>query len=612
MTPGGQYALIHVFDPARAAQYAALLERHDLTATQARSEAEARFHANRLGPAALIVSEVTQSPGGFELLRSLRRGRRPQTAPTVLISNSLKVRDEALRLRAQLGIVEILAGSQPLSTVREALARAIGRGLPVGATARPHEGAPIGRSRVELPEPNPSSSSVGTSAGWHRSLEDAAREIGAPMAVAWFDTKFGDEFVGWFGWERSVVPMVGAREEWAPFRNLASATPVTVSDAEKDPVLRRSPLVAHGVVRSFAGAPLRNDAGESIGAFWMAHERPGAFSTDSLEAIATWAQRIGAEREAGARLERLAYQGPKPAQPPPVSLVPATDCLAQLLTHVAQGVIATDNQGLIAFANPATSRLLVLRNRRLNGCSRAQLLDIVCRDAGLDPETAATLANAQTGEFIVRLHKPHRVLRWETKPIPLGSGLGRMDQLVDITAEIDRRESHDRMVCLDPLTWLANRRGFQEAMAREVSRALRFRTPLALALFRIDPPEQAYRDAAQSELVLRNVAWLLAESIRGYDQGARLEDDVLAMILPGASAGEASKLADRLVGEVAQLRSRSMGRVTLSGGIAHFDAREDAAQAMARAHAAMLEAAACGGNGVLQASSEEADVAIGK
>ena len=605
MSLGGQYALIHMFDPARAAQYAALLETHDLTVTQARSEAEARFQASRLGQAALIVSEVTQSPGGFELLRSLRRGRWPQTAPTVVISGSLKVRDEALRLREQLGIVEILAGFQPLSIVSEALVRAIGRGLPGGA--------PAGLPQTELPGPNSMPSGAETPAGWNQLLEDAAREIGAPMAVAWFQTKLSDEFVGWFGWERSVTPMVGAREEWAPFRNLAAATPVTVSDAEKNSLLRRSPLVAQGVVRSFAGAPLRNDAGEAIGAFWLAHERPGAFSTDSLEAIAVWAQRIGAARDAGARAERSAHLQPKPAQQPTVSsLVPAAAAMAQLLAQGAQGYIATDTDGRIAFANPATSRLLVLRNRNLNGCSRARLLDIVCRDAGLDPETAAALANAQTGEFIVRLCKPHRVLRWETKPIPLGSGMGRMDQLLDITAEVQRRASVDRMVCLDPLTWLANRRGFQEAMAREVSRALRFRSPLALALFRIDPPEESPRDAAQSELALRNVAWLLAESIRGYDQGARLEDDVLAMILPGASAAEAQKLADRLVSEVAQLRSKPPGRVTLSAGIAHFDAREDVAQTVARARAAMLEAAACGGNGVLQASSEEADVAIGK
>ncbi len=605
MTTGGQYALIHMFDPARVAQYAALLEEHDLAATQARSESEARFHADRLGPAALIVSEVTQSPGGFELLLSLRRGKRPQTAPTVLISNSLRVREEALRRREQLGIVEVLAGSQPLSTVREALARAIGRGLPGQA--------PSGRFRLESLLPTPPISGPGASAGWHQLLEEAAREIGAPMAVAWFDTRDGDAFVGWFGWERSVVPMVGAQEEWAPFRNLATATPVTIGDAEKDPILRRSPLVAHGVVRSFAGAPLRNDAGESVGAFWLAHDRPGAFSPASLEAVATWAQRIGAERESGARAEPWVHLQPAPAQPPAVgSLVPATDALAQLFLHAAQGFIASDSEGRIAFANPATSRLLVQRNRRLNGSLRARLLEIVCRDAGLDPETARALANAQTGEFVVRLQKPHRVLRWETKPIPLGSGMGRMDQLADITAEVDRRESDERMACLDPLTWLANRRGFQEAMAREVSRALRFRTPLSLALFRIEAPEEGFRDAAHAELVLRNVAWVLAESMRGYDQGARLEDDVLAMILPGASAGQALVLADRLTGEVAQLRSKPAGRVTLSGGVAHFDARQDAAQTVARARAAMLEAAACGGNGVLQASSEEADVAIGR
>ena len=75
------YALIHVLDPARAAQYSALVERQHLSATPARSVDEALFHSQRLGPAALVIDEVLSEEEGFGFLRGLRKAK--QSAPAL-------------------------------------------------------------------------------------------------------------------------------------------------------------------------------------------------------------------------------------------------------------------------------------------------------------------------------------------------------------------------------------------------------------------------------------------------------------------------------------------------------------------------------------------------
>jgi diguanylate cyclase (GGDEF)-like protein len=584
----GDYALIHVLDPARAAQYSALVEQHHLSGARSRSEEEARFHAQRLGPAALIIAEVRKSPDGFDLLRRLRKGKRPQLAPAVLISGSLQVRNEAIKLKEQLDIVEVLTGSQPLSTVRAAVARAIHRGPRNGRNPRLHEAPPPSQPPL-----------IG--AGKEELLQAAARDLGASTALAWFGSPEDGELMGWFGWDTSLVPMIGEREDWAPFRNLAAEAPVYVTDARHDSLLSRSAMVKTGLVRSFAGAPLCNDEGESVGALWVADDRPSQLGTQALHPLSIWAHRLGAAWEDEARkkaVTRLHSVNPGASDEKfKPSITPAMEAMSQVLAHSSDGFIATDGEDRIAYANPAATRLLGLKGRRLMGLTRTHLLELACQKANLAPLVAETLRTTLNATQLVTLHRPQRVLRWETKLLALGTEMGKMDQLVDCTAEVEERETRAKLARIDPLTWLANRRGFEDALAREISRAFRFKTPLTLALFRIDGRSDL--EEPDRTQILREVSWLIAEISRGYDQSARLDDDSLALILPGATPEAAKALYKRIAEEVAGLKTRRAKAVTLSTGIALFDPGEDVAQMLGRARAAMLEAEAAGGDTVL-------------
>ena len=92
---------------------------------------------------------------------------------------------------------------------------------------------------------------------------------------------------------------------------------------------------------------------------------------------------------------------------------------------------------------------------------------------------------------------------------------------------------------------------------------------------------------------------MIADLKRGYDPAARIDQQTLAVILPGAPAEAAVKFASRIAGDARELELEGLARLTISGGVATFDRGEDVDALLARARAAVLEAAACGGNGVL-------------
>jgi diguanylate cyclase (GGDEF)-like protein len=93
----------------------------------------------------------------------------------------------------------------------------------------------------------------------------------------------------------------------------------------------------------------------------------------------------------------------------------------------------------------------------------------------------------------------------------------------------------------DELTGLENRRGWEDLLERELSRARRDGQPLTIALLAVDGErpigERALKEAA--------VAW--RDKLRSTDVLARLEDRTFATLHPGCDAQAAMALIDRLM-----------------------------------------------------------------
>ncbi|WP_242356470.1 MULTISPECIES: GGDEF domain-containing protein [unclassified Anaeromyxobacter] len=140
----------------------------------------------------------------------------------------------------------------------------------------------------------------------------------------------------------------------------------------------------------------------------------------------------------------------------------------------------------------------------------------------------------------------------------------------------------------DPLTGLANRRAFEEALAGAVARAARGEAPLALVALDVDHFKRV-NDAhghAAGDAVLAAVAARAAEALRAGDLLARIGGEEFAALLPGATLAAAAEVAERIRGRIsaAPIDAGSAAiAVTVSAGLAALSRGEDGATLLARA-----------------------------
>jgi diguanylate cyclase len=133
-----------------------------------------------------------------------------------------------------------------------------------------------------------------------------------------------------------------------------------------------------------------------------------------------------------------------------------------------------------------------------------------------------------------------------------------------------------RLVAVDALTGIANRRQFDRSLDRELRRARRDGQPLSLIFLDLDEFKR-FNDTyghARGDDVLRKVAHTLNETFRrGGDLVARYGGEEFAVILPGVDARRAALYAERLRRRIWRLAiphsaAHAVERVTLSGGVA--------------------------------------------
>ncbi|HXF36327.1 MAG TPA: sensor domain-containing diguanylate cyclase [Actinomycetota bacterium] len=141
----------------------------------------------------------------------------------------------------------------------------------------------------------------------------------------------------------------------------------------------------------------------------------------------------------------------------------------------------------------------------------------------------------------------------------------------------------EHLASTDPLTGVANRRTFQEALERELSRASRAGSSLGLVLLDVDRFKEfndTHGHQAGDEL-LRAVARSLVAHCRDFDTVARYGGEEFVLILPDCDPPTCAAVADRVRRAAAQ---RPGGvTVTLSAGAASYPSDAGDASALVRA-----------------------------
>lgn len=109
-------------------------------------------------------------------------------------------------------------------------------------------------------------------------------------------------------------------------------------------------------------------------------------------------------------------------------------------------------------------------------------------------------------------------------------------------------EHNKRLSITDGLTKVFNHRYFQEQLTREFSRCSRHRTSLSLIMMDIDHFKR-FNDTyghQQGDIVLKELARVFQQQLRGCDVLARYGGEEFAVIMPETDAVVAAKVAERL------------------------------------------------------------------
>jgi two-component system cell cycle response regulator len=188
-----------------------------------------------------------------------------------------------------------------------------------------------------------------------------------------------------------------------------------------------------------------------------------------------------------------------------------------------------------------------------------------------------------------------------------------------IRSQVRRKRYNDRLqanfvrnlslALTDPLTNLHNRRYFTTHLESVVRRAAISGKPASLLMIDVDHFKQVndtYGHIA-GDVVLREIAGIIARNVRGFDLSARYGGEEFAVMMPDTTSDIATVVADRLCERVAAARITVRGvageiTTSVSIGIAQSRETDETPEALLkRADEALYEAKRLGRNRVVVA-----------
>ncbi len=274
-----------------------------------------------------------------------------------------------------------------------------------------------------------------------------------------------------------------------------------------------------------------------------------------------------------------------------------------IVRHSPDGICNLSLEGVVARTNVAFERLTEWSGQEWLGKS---LIDVVHQDdrklavqairraaAGEAPlPVDARMATKSGGQIVGRITAAP--VFYHNKPVALLATIRDVTQIRNI--EVVQRE----VARTDHLTGLTNRRGAEEAIAREVARATRENSSVGFAMFDLDHFKQVndtYGHEA-GDAALRAVAKVLIATLRASDVAGRWGGEELIAILPRTSLEGTKQIAERVRAGVEKLEGLA-SKLTISAGTAEWTRGQDVPVVLARADRKLYDAKAAGRNRVM-------------
>lgn len=222
---------------------------------------------------------------------------------------------------------------------------------------------------------------------------------------------------------------------------------------------------------------------------------------------------------------------------------------------------------------------------------------------------AAKSAHLERGPSLEEMRRILGEVVGETRDIAHNSQLLK-EMLNETRQEVealrDELEHTRQQVAIDALTGLKNRRSFDAALQETCSQANKPATSLSLLLVDIDH----FKDVNDTyghligDKVLRSVGALLTANIKGKDTVARIGGEEFAVLLPETPLANAERVGEVLRATIERSRltradtGETIGRVTVSIGIAAFQPGESNEDFLGRADKALYLSKKAGRNRV--------------
>jgi len=300
----------------------------------------------------------------------------------------------------------------------------------------------------------------------------------------------------------------------------------------------------------------------------------------------------------------------------------STSIFQYLIEEATDAVVIMDADCRVRYVNPAMSKLAGYGTGELVGESLNGVLPDVFA-TGHDQHVRNYVAGTHTAGVLGRVrelalrHRSGEIIPVELKAVDLGleDGVRYFGAImIDLRRQRDIEAKNaalmaqlEQQALTDALTGLPNRRAFDLEAARVMAHAQREGWPVTVGLADIDwfkKVNDHYGHAA-GDTVMQSIAQAIQNLVRGGDLFGRIGGDEFGLLMPRATAAQATAVAERIRAVLADtpivLTTQESITITISIGLAQLDPEASLVDALAHADAALYKAKLMGRNKVVVA-----------
>jgi diguanylate cyclase (GGDEF)-like protein/PAS domain S-box-containing protein len=239
---------------------------------------------------------------------------------------------------------------------------------------------------------------------------------------------------------------------------------------------------------------------------------------------------------------------------------------AQITLHsIGDGVITTDNSGVIDYMNPVAEHLTGWRFHQVMGMSLESILHLEDEASGnIIPDPAQRclserrIISPKTENVLVSRNGTRYSIQGTAAPMfgSQGNCLGVVLVFKDVT--VSRR--HQKMIVHqathDSLTGLVNRAEFEVRLQKAMESAKQFSNAHALLYLDLDQFKIVNDSAGHvaGDELLKQISALLSSQLRGRDTLGRLGGDEFSVLLENCPLSKASRVAEILIDSIRDYR----------------------------------------------------------